>query len=90
MYYGAVTRRSDTTVSEVRNRLLGYPRVSIDEEIAKTAGELLARADDGAGGNGGIGWNDAQVAATADALDDAVLAENVTGFEALGVDVETY
>jgi len=90
VFYGATTARSRTTAREVRNRLLGYPRVALDEEIARTAGELLARADDGAGGESGIGWNDAHIAATADALDDAVLTANVADFEVLGVDVETY
>lgn len=45
-YYGVTTARSDTTDQELRNRLLGYPRVEVDEEIARTAGELLATADD--------------------------------------------
>lgn len=40
--------------------------------------------------DGGIGWNDAHVSATAEVLDDVVLTENVSDFEALGVDVETY
>jgi predicted nucleic acid-binding protein len=90
VYYGVATARSNTTEQEVRNRLLGYPRVDVDEEIARTAGELLAGADDGAGGNAGIGPNDGYIAAMADALDDAVLTDNVEDFEALGVPVETY
>lgn len=90
VFYGAATERSETTVADVRNRLLGYPRVALDEEIATTAGELLARADDRAGGDSGIGWNDAHIAATAEELDDAVLTENVTDFERLGADVEMY
>lgn len=90
VFYGAATKRSETTAKEVRNRLLGYPRVALDEEIARTAGELLAVADDRAGGSSGIGWNDAHIAATAEVLGDAVLTGNVTDFEALGADVETY
>jgi predicted nucleic acid-binding protein len=90
VYYGVATARSNTTEQEVRNRLLGYPRVDVDEEIARTAGELLAGADDGAGGNAGIGPNDGYIAAMADVLDDAVLTDNVEDFEALGVPVETY
>lgn len=89
-FYGAATGRSDTTANEVRNSLLGYPRVALDDDIARVAGELLARADDRAGGDGGIGWNDAHIAATAEVLDDAVLTENAADFEALGVPVETY
>lgn len=86
VYYGAATTRSDTTEAEVRNRLLGYPRIEVDEEVARTAGELLARADDRSGGNAGVGSN----AAMADALDDTVLTANVDDFEALDVPVETY
>jgi len=89
-YYGVATARSDTTEQEVRNRLLGYPRIDVDEEIARTAGELLAEADDRAGGNAGVGPSDGYIAAMADVLDDAVLTDNVDDFEALGVPVETY
>ncbi len=90
VYYGVATARSDTAEQDVRNRLLGYPRVDIDEEIARRAGTLLADADDRAGGNAGVGTNDAYIAAIADILDDAVLTANVGDFEALGVSVETY
>lgn len=34
-YYGVATARSDTTEQEVRNRLLGYPRVDVDEAVAR-------------------------------------------------------
>ncbi|MEF8820616.1 MAG: PIN domain-containing protein [Haloferacaceae archaeon] len=89
-YYGVATARSDTTEKEVRNRLLGFPRIEVDGEIARVAGELLAVADDNVGGDAGIGPNDAYIAAMADILDDAVLTDNVDDFEALGVRVETY
>lgn len=89
-HYGVATARSTTTGREVRNRLLGYPRVEVDEAVARTAGELLAAADDAAGGNAGVGPNDAYVAAMADLGDDAVLTANVDDFETLGVPVETY
>lgn len=89
-YYGVATARSDTTEQEVRNRLLGYPRIDVDEEIARRSGELLAAADDRVGGNAGVGPNDGYIAAMADVLDDAVLTDNVEDFEALGVPVETY
>ena len=90
VYYGVATTRSDTTEDEVRNRLLGYPRIEVDEEIARTAGELLAAADDAVGGNAGVGANDAYIAAMADVLDDAVLTDNVDDFRSLGVPVESY
>lgn len=89
-YYGVATARSETTEAEVRNRLLGYPRIDIDEEVARVAGELLAAADDAAGGPSGVGSNDAYIAAMADVLDEAVLTANVDDFERLGVPVETY
>lgn len=89
-YYGAATARSSTTQSEVRNRLLGYPRLDVDEEIARVAGTLLADADDASGGRSGVGPNDAYIAAMADVLGETVLTENVDDFETLGVDVETY
>ena len=89
-YYGVATARSETTEQEVRNRLLGYPRVDVDEEVARVAGTLLAEADDRAGGDAGVGANDAYIAAIADILDDAVLTDNVDDFAALGVSVETY
>jgi predicted nucleic acid-binding protein len=90
VYYGVATARSDTTEQEVRNRLLGYPRIDVDEEVARTAGELLAAADDRAGEDAGVGPNDGYIAAMADVLDDAVLTDNVDDFDALGVPVETY
>ena len=89
-YYGVATARSGTTEQEVRNRLLGYPRVSVDDEIARVAGELYADADDRFGSDAGIGPNDAYIAAMASVLDDAVLTANIDDFEALGVPVETY
>lgn len=89
-YYGVATVRSTTTEQELRNRLLGYPRIEVDDEIARRAGELLAAADDRAGSNAGVGANDGYIAAMADVLDDAVLTNNVDDFERLGVPVETY
>jgi len=90
VYYGVATVRSDTTEEAVRNRLLAYPRVEVDEEVARTAGELLAAADDGAGGNAGVGANEGYIAAMAEVLDDTVLTDNVDDFHTLGVPVETY
>ncbi|MFB6157462.1 MAG: PIN domain-containing protein [Haloferacaceae archaeon] len=89
-YYGVATARSDTTEEELRNRLLGYPRIDVDEEVARVAGRLLATADDREGGDAGVGGNDAYIVAMADVLDDAVLTENADDFETLGVPVETY
>jgi hypothetical protein len=89
-YYGVATARISTSGKKVRNRLLGYPRIDVDEEIARVAGELLAEADDSAGEDAGVGPNDAYIAAMAEVLGDAVLTANVDDFETLGVPVETY
>lgn len=89
-YYGVATARSETTEAELRNRILGYPRIDVDEGIARTAGSLLARADDAAGGTSGVGVNDAYIGAMAEILDDSVLTENTDDFETLGVSVEGY
>lgn len=89
-YYGAMTVRSDRTPDEIRNRLLAYPRLEVDNEVARTAGSLLAAADDAVGGEAGIGLNDAYIAAMAEILDDAVLTENTADFDALGVATERY
>jgi len=89
-YYGVATARSETSEQEVRTRLLGYPRIDVNEEVARRAGELLAAADDRVGGNAGVGPNDGYVAAMADVLGDAVLTDNVEDFEALSVPVESY
>ena len=70
--------------------MLAYPRVEVDEEIARTAGELLASADDAVGGNAGVGANDAYIAAMAEVLDDTVLTHNVADFQSLSVPVESY
>lgn len=90
VYYGAMTARSNTTEADIRNRIQGYPQVDVDGEIARVASRLLAQADDASGGDAGVGPNDAYIAAVADVLDDAVLTDNVTDFERLGVAVETY
>lgn len=89
-YYGVFTARSDTDEQAVRNRLIGYPRIEVDEAVAREAGRLLAEVDDGAGGNAAVGPNDAYIAAMANVFDDTVLTANVADFEVLGVSVETY
>ena len=88
--YGAAAARSDETRTQVRNALLPYPKVEIDDKTARRAGELLAAADDNHEGQSGVGWHDANIAAVADRLDDRVLTDNVEDFERLGVEVETY
>jgi predicted nucleic acid-binding protein len=90
-YYGVFTSGSDRTPAELRNRLLGYPRVDVTEEIARSAGQLLVRAaEENADMPGSPGANDAYIGAMAESIDDAVLTENVDDFRKLGVTVETY
>lgn len=52
--------------------------------------ELLAAADERAGGESGVGTVDAVVAAVADLHGEPVLTDNVGDFDGLGVRVERY
>lgn len=92
VYYGVTYAKSESERREVANALLGYPRVDVDEEIARTASTLLARADREAGGVGqsGVETNDAYIGAIAEVVEEPVLTANPDDFEALGVAVETY
>lgn len=90
VYYGVAYTKSEDERRRVQNALLGYPRVDVDEEIARTASMLLAEADREANGDSGVETNDAYIGAIADAIDDSVLTANSTDFERLDVDVETY
>lgn len=74
----------------VRNALRMYAVVEQNWTIAHRAGQLLARADQKAGGESGIDKVDPMVAAVSDVYDEPVLTDNVGDFAALGVDVETY
>ena len=74
----------------VRNALRMYPVVEQDETIAHRAGQLLARADQPAGGESGIDKVDPMVAAVSDIYDEPVLTTNIQHFGRLGVDVEAY
>lgn len=74
----------------VRNALSMYPVVEQDETTAHRAGQLLARADQTAGGESGIDMVDPMIAAVADIYDEPVLTANGEDFEALGVPVEPY
>lgn len=92
VYYGVTYASSEEERRAVENALMGYPRVDIDEDIARTASRLLAAADTEAGGVGvsGVETNDAYIGAIAEAVDDPVLTANPSDFETLGVAVETY
>lgn len=91
--YGVEFTGGEAERRRVRNVCRLYPPVSIDTELARRAGQLLAQADLATGGEvGGAGIDsiDAQVAAVADLFDDAVLTDNTEDFGTLGVTVETY
>lgn len=90
LHYGARYTNSEEELRKVRNLLLMYPLVDIDEAISRRAGELLADADRRTGGDSGVDNEDAVIGAVADQHDEAVLTRNVDDFEALGVDVVTY
>ena len=74
----------------VKNALRMYPIVQQDETIAHRAGQLLARADQQAGGESGIDKVDPMVAAVSDIYDEPVLTANIEHFGRLGVQVESY
>lgn len=88
--YGVRLHGSDEEHRRFENAMRMYPVVDLNRELARRAGELLARADLDAGGESGIDTVDPMVAAVADVLDEPVLTANVADFEALGVDVESY
>lgn len=90
VYYGVVYSASEEERRTVQNAIMGYPRVDVDEEIARTASTLLATADKEADGTSGVETNDAYIGAIADVLGEAVLTVNTSDFETLGIDVETY
>ncbi|MEZ3114753.1 PIN domain-containing protein [Halobaculum sp. MBLA0147] len=77
-------------VRRVHNALQMYPVVEQDEGVARRAGELLAAADERAGGESGVDTVDSMVAAVADLHGEPVLTDNVTDFERLDVSVESY
>jgi predicted nucleic acid-binding protein len=90
--YGVEMTGSDAEKRRTRNACRLYPTIDIDSELARRAGQLLARADKEAGGPGESGLDDVDpmIAAVADQLGDSVLTDNVENFEKLGVGVETY
>jgi predicted nucleic acid-binding protein len=90
--YGVEMTGSEEEKRRTRNACRLYPTVDIDPEVARRAGQLLASADEAAGGPGesGIDGIDPMIAAVADRLGDAVLTDNAEDFETLGVAVETF
>lgn len=85
-YYGAAVARPDSPDDLVGEHLRGYPRLEVDVEVARVAGDLLAGAEDGADASA----NAAYVGAMARILDEPVLTSDPDAFGALGVDVRSY
>lgn len=90
VYYGVVYTKSEEERRIVQNALMGYPRVDVTEEMARTASTLLADADREHGGDSGVETNDAYIGAVAHELDEPVLTANPDDFEVLGIDTESY
>lgn len=91
--YGVEFTGSAEAKRRARNACRLYPPVKIDREIARRAGQLLARADldhSGEVGAAGIDSVDPVIAAVGDLFDDRVLTDNAEDFEKLGVEVETF
>jgi predicted nucleic acid-binding protein len=90
--YGAEMYGSADEQRAIANLPRLYPVVRLSRELAFEAAELVAAADQEAGGEGqaGIDSIDPMVAAAANAVDEPVLTRNVEDFEALGVEVETF
>lgn len=90
LHYGAAYTGSAVERRRVRNLLLMYPPVAIDEATARRGAELLADADRRAGGDSGVDTEDGLIGAVADRFDEPVLTRNGGDFERLGVAYETY
>lgn len=86
VYYGATVARPDSPRELAGDHLRGYPRLEVDVEVARTAGDLLAAV----GPDAPVGANAAYVAATAEILDEPVLAADPEPYEAFGVAVRGY
>ncbi|PSP81843.1 nuclease [Halobacteriales archaeon QS_4_69_225] len=88
LYFGVEYTESEEERRRVENLLSMYPVVVPREATARRAGELRARAAREHDRN--VGITDSIIGAAADLHGEAVLTDNVTDFEALGVDVGTY
>ena len=88
LYFGVEHTESEEERRRVENLLSMYPVVVPRETTARRAGELRAHAAREHDRN--VGTTDSIIGAVADLHGEAVLTDDVTDFEALGVDVETY
>lgn len=90
LHYGAAFTQSETERRRVRNLLLMYPPVEIDEKTARRAAELIADADRRESGDSGVDNEDGLIGAVAERFGEPVLTDNVDDFEKLAVEVEMY
>nr|WP_282594784.1 PIN domain-containing protein [Halomarina salina] len=88
--YGVAIEGTDEERRRFENAMAMYPVTAQTRELARDAGELLARADRDAGGESGVGMVDAMVAAVGDAVGEPILTDNIRDFERLGVETESY
>ena len=88
LYFGVEYTESEEERRRVENLLSMYPVVVPREATARRAGELRAHAAREYDRN--VGTTDGIIGAVADLHGEAVLTDNVTDFEVLGVGVETY
>ena len=87
--YGAALG-DETERRNVENAIRTYRVVVQAEATARRSGELLATTDTVSAVTNELRDVDAMIAAVADVYDEPVLTDNVSDFEALGVDIETY
>ncbi|MBX0285713.1 PIN domain-containing protein [Haloarcula salinisoli] len=90
LHYGAAYIDSADERRRIRNLLLMYPQADIDQEMARSGAELLAKADREADGASAVDTEDGLIGAVAERYDEPVLTDNVDDFDRLGVEYETY
>ncbi len=88
--YGAEFVLDEDERRRIRNVSRMYSVTRLNEEMARRAGQLHAQADKREGGESGADAVDAMVAAVADSTGENVVTDNVTDFQQLGVDVESF
>jgi predicted nucleic acid-binding protein len=88
--FGAEYELDEEERRRIRNVSRMYSVTRLNEEMARRAGQLHARADKEQGGNSGADAIDAMVAAVAETAGEKVITENIKDFQQLGVGVESF
>ncbi len=88
--YGAEYELDDDERRRIQNVSRMYSVTRLNEEMARRAGQLHARAGKAEGGSSGADAVDAMVAAVADTAGEKVVTDNITDFHQLGIDVESF